>query len=106
MKKLGCLLCLVALKMANQMPLGIIKTLEPGCFISELLHPVLAKDANPSLVCLLDALQFNRLAYGHQGNRIRATARAGRGLGDSSADVRDIIIDGHEEKPLTTKDTK
>src|SRR5882724_12604868 len=97
--------------MADQVPLGLFESAKCGELSFELLHTVLAENAQARGVRFLDPLRFHSLADGHQRNGVSGTADARSGPGDALTNLGDILSDGHakiiggEEKTLPRMNT-
>src|SRR5262249_39490529 len=94
-KKLCSLLCLVALQMADQMPLDVFQFVQGGRLAVKFLHAIFAEHADPGRVGLADPLRLHGLAHRHERDRAGIAAHPRSGTGHALTNGSDVVGDGH-----------
>ena len=94
-KQFDCLRGLVRLQMSDQVPRGVRQIAQGSRLSGELLHPALAKHAQPGRVRFVDALRRESLAHAHQRDFGRIAARPLRRRRDLLLHLGNIFRNRH-----------
>src|SRR5437667_8063247 len=91
--------------MSDHVPLSIAQFAHCLCLGGKFLHPVLAKDANSSLICLTNVPGWKSLADGQEPDLLWIASGAASGSGNALMDMPDVFSNRHGRN-LTTEDTE
>src|ERR1039458_9322853 len=91
--------------MPDQVPVRVAEIAQDAGLLRKLLYSIFAEDANAGGVGFTNRLRRECLADPHQRDVSGVASGTASGSGDSVADARNIVFDGHC-RDLTTEDTE